>query len=339
MYHFDKKAYDEQAQAVLHLLPQIEKAADDVIALGFDNILLLGVGGTYLEWESVRACIGRKTDYPLYVENAAEFLIKKNLDYLTEKTLVIAPSVSGDTKEILQAVSFCKEKGTKVLGFTKNTETPLGKMLDYFLALDTHFCENFYIEYYTLLLCIMTKLGKAEGYDLWKEQLPNVYKELLRHYESFDPTAKEIVHKYHKAPYSIWVGSGPAMWYCVEMMTMCLLEEMQWIRVRPVTSPHFFHGTIEMVEDGVPVFLTKGIDEYRALDQRVEDFLNHYNPTDSTVVFDMAKYPIHGLDSQFDDIAAVLVFAALILDRIPKYYEFYNGHSLAFRRYYRQLDY
>ena len=34
---------------------------------------------------------------------------------------------------------------------------------------------------------------------------------------------------------------------------MCILEEMQWIRTRPVHASDFFHGTLELVEPGVSV--------------------------------------------------------------------------------------
>ncbi len=39
---------------------------------------------------------------------------------------------------------------------------------------------------------------------------------------------------------------------------MCLLEEMQWKRIRHITSHDFFHGTLELLEPGVPVFLFMG---------------------------------------------------------------------------------
>ncbi len=42
---------------------------------------------------------------------------------------------------------------------------------------------------------------------------------------------------------------------------MCILEEMQWIRTRPVHASDFFHGTLELVEKGVSVILFKGEDE------------------------------------------------------------------------------
>jgi len=45
----------------------------------------------------------------------------------------------------------------------------------------------------------------------------------------------------------MWVGSG-SMWGNVYLFTMCLLEEMQWVRTKAVTSADFFHGTLELVE-------------------------------------------------------------------------------------------
>lgn len=56
------------------------------------------------------------------------------------------------------------------------------------------------------------------------------------------------------------------------MFAMCILEEMQWVRTRPVTSAQFFHGTLELVEKGIPVVIVKGEDEYRVQDERVENF-------------------------------------------------------------------
>ena len=60
------------------------------------------------------------------------------------------------------------------------------------------------------------------------------------------------------------------------MFTMCILEEMQWKRTKAVSSPEFFHGTLELVDEDTQVFLVKGVDSCRPLDERVEKFLNEY---------------------------------------------------------------
>ena len=121
-------------------------------------------------------------------------------------------------------------------------------------------------------------------------QMANAADGLIAIREKFDATADKLARKYHKAPYSIWTGSG-AMWSSVYLFAMCLLEEMQWVRTRPVTSAgFFFHGTLELVEDGVPVFCVKGVGESRVLDQRVQDFCEKYQVTDSFVVIDTDRF-------------------------------------------------
>ena len=51
----------------------------------------------------------------------------------------------------------------------------------------------------------------------------------------------------------MFIGSG-ALWGETILFSMCILEEMQWKRTRYITSADFFHGTLELVEPGVPVF-------------------------------------------------------------------------------------
>ena len=50
-------------------------------------------------------------------------------------------------------------------------------------------------------------------------------------------------------PYHIITGAG-STWPEAFYYGMCILEEMQWIRTRPVHASDFFHGTLELVEDG-----------------------------------------------------------------------------------------
>lgn len=93
------------------------------------------------------------------------------------------------------------------------------------------------------------------------------------------------------------------------------------------------------MEDGVPVFCVKGVGESRVLDQRVQDFCEKYQVTDSFVVIDTADFSLPGVSDEFREITSILAFSAAVCDRLSKQYEHYTGHSLAFRRYYRQLEY
>ena len=121
------------------------------------------------------------------------------------------------------------------------------------------------------------------------------------------------------------------------MFTMCILEEMQWKRTKAVSSPEFFHGSLELVDEDTLVILVKGVDACRPLDERVEKFLNQY--AEKKVIIDLSNYLIPGVDAKFADICSPMVFETITTGRLAAHWEHHTGHSLAFRRYYRQFDY
>ena len=338
MIQFNVEEFRADFAKALSTRPVVEQIVEAVDQRGYDNLVFIGVGGTEIEWRSVLDTLRSKTNCPIYLENAAEFCIKASIPYLTSRSLVITSSVSGDTKEIVAAANLCKNRGIELLGFTKHPETPLGKLLTYFIPMDSPNCDTMFVQYFMLVLALLEKRGDYDGYSRWIAQMENAADGLIAIREKFDATADKLARKYHKAPYSIWTGSG-AMWSSVYLFAMCLLEEMQWVRTRPVTSADFFHGTLELVEDGVPVFCVKGVGESRVLDQRVQDFCEKYQVTDSFVVIDMADFSLPGVSDEFREITSILAFSAAVCDRLSKQYEHYTGHSLAFRRYYRQLEY
>ena len=338
MIQFNVEEFRADFAKALSTRPVVEQIVEAVDQRGYDNLVFIGVGGTEIEWRSVLDTLRSKTNCPIYLENAAEFCIKASIPYLTSRSLVITSSVSGDTKEIVAAANLCKNRGIELLGFTKHPETPLGKLLTYFIPMDSPNCDTMFVQYFMLVLALLEKRGDYDGYSRWIAQMENAADGLIAIREKFDATADKLARKYHKAPYSIWTGSG-AMWSGVYLFAMCLLEEMQWVRTRPVTSADFFHGTLELVEDGVPVFCVKGVGESRPLDQRVQDFCEKYQVTDSLVVIDTADFSLPGVSDEFREITSILAFGAAVCDRLAKQYEHYTGHSLAFRRYYRQLEY
>lgn len=117
---------------------------------------------------------------------------------------------------------------------------------------------------------------------------------------------------------------------------MCILEEMQWIRTRPVHSSDFFHGTLELVEPGVSVMLLKGEDESRSLVERVEKFVPQY--TDKVWVLDTADVELAGLSARTRALVSPVVLAAL-LERLSAHLEVLRDHPLTTRRYYKRVAY
>ena len=152
----------------------------------------------------------------------------------------------------------------------------------------------------------------------------------------FDACAAEIAKKYYASPYMMWLGEGE-LWGEVYLFTMCILEEMQWLRTKSAKSSEFFHGTLELVEKDMPVFLVKSVGAYRCIDDRAERFLKDH--TDELVVVDIKDYQIDGIDEEFAPLVSPLLSTALLNGRLSKHFEANTGHDLDVRRYYRQFDY
>lgn len=336
MRGFDVEKYLKDGKTAYGQRKNIEKLADTLTERGYNNIVIIGIGGTYDEWHPVAYIMRKYTDIPIYLENAAELIVRPDKRWLTKKSLVLTTSASGNTKEILEAVDMCHDMGIEVAGFTKNKDTDLGKKLDYLIANPCGDCEDSYMMFFMLGLKLLHNRGEFDNYEKFADQMKHLHKNLLRIREEFEPRAMEIAQKYAKEPYSIFIGSG-ALWGETVLYSMCILEEMQWVRTRAVSSADFFHGTLELVEPGVPVFLFKGEDEHRALDERVERFC--YKFTDKFVMIDTKDFKLEGIDDEFRVICSPMILTAITTDRTAANYEYVTGHSLDFRRYYRQFEY
>ena len=117
---------------------------------------------------------------------------------------------------------------------------------------------------------------------------------------------------------------------------MCILEEMQWIRTRPIHGADFFHGTLELVEPEVSVILLKGEDPTRRVMDRVEQFAVQYS--DNVLVLDSAAAQLPGISEETRQLLSPVILAT-ILERVSAHLEHLRQHPLTTRRYYKRVSY
>ena len=216
-------------------------------------------------------------------------------------------------------------------------ESPLGQLTDYQLPLVVFKgVEYEYLSMFGLFYGLLNCNGDFPEYDQFVEALAKLPDTLVDAQKKFDEPADAIAKKYFNADYMMWIGSGE-LWGEVYLFSMCILEEMQWIRTKSITSPEFFHGTLELVEKDMPVFLVKSAGVYRTLDERAEKFLKEH--TDNLIVIDVMDYMIPGLKPEFAQLVAPIISTAVLNGRLSKHIESYTGHYLDMRRYYRQFEY
>lgn len=336
MLKFDENVYLENARLTYETRDEIEKVADEITQQGFKNIFFISVGGSISLMWPIQEMLKQMTDIPVFSEQAGEIILTGHKQ-LTKDSIVVMASKSGDTKETVAAAEWCKEQGYRVVSLVGTPNTPLEKASHWVIPNKAKNGVEFeYMQLFMLLFKLVHNKGQFPAYQKFADQLEKLPENLLRAKEKFEPIADEIAKTYHKENYNIWIGDGE-MWGEVYLFSMCILEEMQWVRTKAVSSSEFFHGTLELVEEDVPVFLVKGEGKRRILDDRVEKFCQQY--TKKLVVIDTKDYELNGIDDEFRWILAPTISSTLLVDRLARYYEKYTGHDLDMRRYYRQFDY
>ena len=337
MLNFDKARYLRiQSGAIAHA-EALRAAIRDALAAGGRNLFFLGAGGAAILMQPAAQHLARRSAFPVFAEIAAE-LVAGGHRALGPGSIVVIPSLSGTTKESVEALALCKARGARVIVLTGHAGTPLADGADHAFvnfAEDDTSCESLYLQSLLIALALMAERAEIDDWDARLADLARLPPLLVEAKRVFEPRAEALAKTLAAEPWHIITGAGsawPQAWY----YGMCILEEMQWIRTRPVHASDFFHGTLELVEPGVSVLVFKGEDPCRPLTERVERFLPPY--TDKVTVLDTAEVALPGVDAATRALISPVLLAAL-LERLSAHLEVVRDHPLTTRRYYKRVPY
>jgi fructoselysine-6-phosphate deglycase len=337
MLELDRDRYLAIQSGAVAQAARIHEVIGGWLDAGAANLFFAGTGGAAILMHPAAQLLQRRSTFPVHPVITAE-LIAGGHAQLGPRSIVVVPSVSGTTRESVELLRLCKARGARVLSLVGHADTPLGREADVacvnFAADDTS-CENLYIQSLLIALSLLHHRGEAFGYaGLLAElqRLPGLLLSVKDQYlAAIDAHAAAIA----AAPWHLITASGncwPEAWY----FSMCILEEMQLIRTRPVHAADFFHGPLELVEKGVSVAVFKGEDESRPLAERVERFAAQY--TDRLLVLDAAVFALPGLSPEARALVSPAVLAAA-LERLSECLAERRQHPLGTRRYYNRVAY
>jgi fructoselysine-6-phosphate deglycase len=335
--NFDEDRYRRIQSGAVGLAEQIHSIVGDAIEAGADNIVFAGSGGAGILMQPAADLLRARSAFPVHLELPAE-LVLRGLNALGQRSLVVIPSLSGTTTESIAALEYCKAAGARVLALTGHAGTPLSDKADASLvnfAEDDTSCESFYLQSLLIALSVMHHRGELEDYDHVVSELTALPELLLEAKRAFEPEAAALAEAVKDEDWHIVTGAG-ATWPEAFYYGMCILEEMQWIRTRPVHASDFFHGTLELLEAGVSVLLLKGEDASRPLTDRVERFAEDL--TDKVRAIDAAQVALPGVGTTTRELISPVILAAL-LERVSAHLEVIRDHPLTTRRYYRRVAY
>ena len=337
MLNFDKDRFVKIQGGAVAIAEDVRSLTRRLLDDGLERIFFMGTGGVQFLTQPAIEIARNATVFPVSSAFSAQVVLEAPAG-LDEKALVILPSLSGTTKESVQLLAFLKKKGVKTLSLTGHKDTPLGLDADYNFtnfAEDDTSSESFYLQTLLIVLALLAERGEFPAYDETVSELKRLPELLVSVKENFEEGAAALAQEIKDEKYHIFTGAGTA-WPQAHYYGMCILEEMQWIRTRPVHASDFFHGTLELVEPGVSLFIFKGEDACRPLTDRVENFAKRY--TDKVRILDAASASLPGISQKTRSLISPIILATM-LERLSAHLEVLRDHPLTTRRYYKRVEY
>jgi fructoselysine-6-phosphate deglycase len=337
MLNFDEARFLRIQEGALSHLDGLHSTVTAALRDGATNLFFVGSGGAGILMQPAARLLQTRSTFPVFLENPAE-LVTAGSVHLGAGSLVVIPSLSGTTAESVVALEHARERGAVVLTLTGHAGTPLSDQADHSFvsfAEDDTSCEMFYLQSLVVALAVLDHRGELDDVAGIHDELRALPALLLEVKRSFEPRAELLAKQWQDEPFHILTGSGPT-WPEAFYYGMCILEEMQWVRTRPVHASDFFHGTLELVEEGVSVVVLKGEDATRPLCERVEAFAPQY--TDKLTVLDTAELALPGISQRVRELVSPVLLAT-VLERVSAHLEVLRDHPLTTRRYYKRVSY
>lgn len=327
----EKATLVNKMNGALALRSEINDFVDNFYKQGFTNICWLGIGGTYASSMQAVIHMKEKTALETFYQNAAEYLVTGN-KRITDKTLVITSSVTGNTVEIVDAVKEISKIGATILGFIDDENAALASMVSKSIS----YPENEQLKFFMVADRFMYLTGEFPDYEEFYQELDDHFAEDIANIEvNADKLAEPFAQQHHDDDIHYFVGAGN-QWGATYSYAMCYWEEQHWIKTRAIEAAEFFHGMFEIIDRDTPVTVYVGEDSQRPLSERVAKFLPEI--CGNYTIIDTKDYELPGISEKYRGTLSPFVFHA-INNRIDANIEHINRHPMDIRRYYRALKY
>lgn len=197
---------------------------------------------------------------------ASEF--SYSLDFITKKSLVIALSQSGETIDIISAVTAAQQKSADILAITNMLGSTLFRMADekILLGVGPEKCvlatKSFTAKIAHLYLLAHTLAGTYDDGVEYIKRAASEIEKLLQHKEKIHALAKKIRNSKHM----YILGRGVS--YPTALESALKIKEVSYIHAEGFAAGELKHGVIALIEKGTPVII------YNPDDETYEDTLS-----------------------------------------------------------------
>lgn len=224
-----------------------------------DRIYIVACGTAYHAGLMGKASIERLAKIPVEVDIASEFRYRNPL--VTEKSLVIILSQSGETADTLAALRDCKNVGARVLVVTNVVGSTMSREADHVIytmagpeisvaSTKAYTTQVLVMHMIAIYFSELRGLNSKEELDNIKKEmlmLPEVIEEVLNIKEDVKAIAEEI--KDEKDLYFL----GRGMDFFLALEGSLKLKEISYIHSEAYAGGELKHGPIALIEEGTKV--------------------------------------------------------------------------------------
>ncbi|WP_206830574.1 glutamine--fructose-6-phosphate transaminase (isomerizing) [Alicyclobacillus fructus] len=268
--HFMLKEIHEQPRAVRDTLrgrvsddlsrvelPELGLAEEDIRAI--DRIHIVACGTSWHAGLVGKAAIETFARIPVNVEIASEYRYADPI--VTDRTLILAITQSGETADTLAAMREMKKRGVRVVAITNVVGSSAAREADSTIVTWAGpeiavASTKAYTTQLVALYLLAVRFGLARG-TLAEEKarevlaalddLPQVVEQVL----DTAPQIESFAKRYKDAHDTFFIGRG--MDYAVSLEGALKLKEISYIHAEAYAAGELKHGTLALITDGVPV--------------------------------------------------------------------------------------
>jgi glucosamine--fructose-6-phosphate aminotransferase (isomerizing) len=252
--HLMLREISEQDETILRALKQDEQTIFGIVEKirHAGGTFFVGCGSSYHACLAGSYMFSKLAKVHVNVVLASEF---ENYEhFLTDRSLIFAISQSGETADVLDAVTAAKRRGSRVVGIINREGSILARESDYQLFMNSgpEICV-LSTKTYTSQLVLMNLLAYAlaDKYQDGVEKLGHLYVDI---YNLTSRTMREYLTKLAR----ILVTSkdiylmGRGAQYTTALEAALKIKEVSYIHAEAFAGGEIKHGTLALIENGVP---------------------------------------------------------------------------------------
>ena len=267
----DKEIHDQPTAVADTLRGRVNEAGDLIldemhidasVLRSVDKIIVVACGTAAYAGHVAKYAIEHWCRIPVEIELAHEFRYRDPI--VSEKTLTVAISQSGETMDTIQAVRHAREQGSKVLAIVNTYGSTIAREAD--AVLYTHAGPEVAVASTKAFLAQITAcyllglyLAQLRG-NKWHDEVADYLAQLgrmpARIQRLLDEQEKEVEELGARlADRASFLFLGRHVGFPVALEGALKLKELAYVHAEGFAAGELKHGPIALVEDGLPVFV------------------------------------------------------------------------------------